>query len=360
MKSLPTHQTLIQALAAAAAVAIALPLSADIVPAPVNGDIFLGFRASGGQGGDSSYLVNLGPDTAFRNLAQGSSITFTVSGGTNPIGDIGADLAATYGADWNTRPDLLWGVFGLKNSSSPSVYSTRERTSPNTQSIPWPALNLSSRSSVASAASSVIDTNTGGYRGLQATANSPVAALQTNFSGQASYNFQVATPGTTDFGSLSQWSSIEGSFGGGVAATRLDFYWLSGSSTTPVKYLGYFSITGAGVLTFTNPSTTPPPNTDTDGDGQTDAYEAIAGTNPNDPADFFRVGQLVSAPGSPAAIHFQAAAGRNYQLQYSETLASWETIDTINGATAGALQFTDNDAVRRAKAKGFYRILVSQ
>ena len=329
-----------------------LPATADLVPTAANGDIFLGFRAAGGQGGDSSYIVNLGPDTAFRNAAEGSTITLSA------IGDIGSDLTATYGDDWKTRVDLHWGVFGVRNSASPGVYGSRERQPVGSATVPWAALDLAGRNSVASQVLSVLE-GIGGYRGSTATGNSPVATLQSNFNGAASYNFQVATAGTTDFSSLSQWSSIEGDFGDGVAATALDLYRITSSSTTPVQNLGYFTISSGGLVTFTKPAAVS--NVDTDGDGQLDSDEAVAGTNPNDGSDFFQVDQIQSPAGGAAVIKFQGVAGRTYQLQYSEALlGDWVVIDTLTGAPAGAAQFSDSDATRRGKPKGFYRIVVSQ
>jgi MYXO-CTERM domain-containing protein len=58
----------------------------------------------------------------------------------------------------------------------------------------------------------------------------------------------VATAGTTDFGSLSGWSSIEGDFGSGTSGTALDLYRIGGSW---VSQLGTFTLTDAGVLNFT-------------------------------------------------------------------------------------------------------------
>ena len=330
-----------------------LSASAQLVPVPANGDIFLGFRATGGQGGDSAYLVNLGQDTQFRNAAEGSSFTLIT------IGNTGADLVATYGSDWSTRADLSWGVFGVRNSSSPGVYGSKARISPGTASLPWPALDLNSRSSVTTQVLSVIE-NIGGYRGRPFTANSPVAALQPNGATPSSYAFQTGTAGTTDFGSPSQWSSIEGNFATGISGAALDLYRITGSSTAPVQNLGYFTISSGGVITFTRPA--PNANVDTDGDGWLDSDEVIAGTNPNDANDFFRVQEVLTPPGGDAVVKFQGVAGRNYELQFSETLAagSWVFVASLTSAPAGPAQLSDNDSGRRSKPKGFYRVVVSQ
>lgn len=213
---------------------------AAVVADPAIGDIFLGVRAAGGQGGSTSYLVNIGSDLIFRNATPGSTIDLG-------LGNLAADLASTYGANWFERTDLHWGVFGTRASASSTVYASRERLVPDIQSIPWPVLDATGRNHASSQISSVIE-GTNGYRGREATDNSLVAVLQPNTASASSYNYQVATAGTTDFGSLSQWSNIEGS---GFDGTNLDFYRISGSSTEPVQFLGYFSFSESGVLSFT-------------------------------------------------------------------------------------------------------------
>ena len=225
----------------AALIASPSVITAATVANPSANDIFLGFRASGGTGASTSYLVNLGQYSQFSGATPGSTIS--LSG----IGDIGADLAATFGANWSTRQDLFWGVFGVGSSASATVYASREEPAPGAASAPWPLLNSTTRSSTYSQINSVIN-SIGGYRGSESTTNSTVAALQTNSGQASSYNYQVATAGTTDFGPVSQWSSIEGDFGSGVAGTRLDLFRINSSTvSTP----GSFSISSSGGLSFT-------------------------------------------------------------------------------------------------------------
>ncbi|MCW1884956.1 PEP-CTERM sorting domain-containing protein [Luteolibacter flavescens] len=69
-----------------------------------NGNLLLGFQASGGQGSTTNVFFDLGSATAFRdNPNQGL------------LGNIGADLAAAYGANWYSRTDLHFGVVGNLN-----------------------------------------------------------------------------------------------------------------------------------------------------------------------------------------------------------------------------------------------------
>jgi Bacterial TSP3 repeat len=326
--------------------------TAATVPAPVSGDLYLAFRAAGGDGGSESYIVKLGQDTPFRNAAAGS--TFAVSG----LGNIAADLTAVYGADWSTRADLFWGVFGVRPSASSIIYGSKERNPVTSVSVSWPLLDTTSRNTTASQITSVLE-SIGGYKGREATENSTVATFQPNSADASSYHKQVATPGTNDFGSLSEWTTIEGDFGSGVSGTALDLYRIAGSGVTRV---GSFTISGAGVVQFTAPSATPPVDVDSDGDGYFDSQETLAGTNPNNSSDFFRV-QSITRPLGETGVAFNTIPARTYRIFYSESLAagSWELIETIAGGASPALhQYTDNDPVRSSRAKGFYKVSVSQ
>lgn len=207
------------------------------VTTPAAGDLFLAFRSTGGQGASLSYIVNIGSDLTYRNAAAGS--TFIIAG----IGDIGADLESTYGSGWSSRSDLFWGVFGARQAVSSTVYASKEQD-PGGSS--WSPLTQTARNATATSIIDVIS-GIGGYTGAESTANSPVATLQTNSTSESSYNKQVSAAGTTDFGSLSQWSSIEGNFGDGAAGTALDLYRIAG---TQAANLGSFTIAPDGALSF--------------------------------------------------------------------------------------------------------------
>ena len=213
---------------------------AATVATPAAGDLLLAFRAAGGQGASISYLVNIGSDLTFRNATPG--ISFTVS-----TGDIASDLASAYGSSWNSRPDLYWSVFGARQSVNSSLYATREQQPAGSASSPWPALNQTARNATATSVIDVIS-GLGGFTGSDATPSNPNATFQSNSSSSTSYAQQVATPGTTDFGSLSQWTGIEGSFGSGLAGSALDLYRIGSTGTSNV---GTFSFSAPGSLSFT-------------------------------------------------------------------------------------------------------------
>lgn len=326
--------------------------SAAPVPSWVNGDIFLGIRASGSPDPDYSYLVKLGNDSTSFN-----------SSGVLALGNLNADLADPnkYGANWSSRADLYWGIFGVRNPvGDPVLYVSRQRSSPSSPASPWSTLSSSRRRSTASVLNTVIQSTSGvpsGYGGLQATPNSPVAAFQTTtgseLSPQASYKYQVTT-GANDFGSTSGWSNIEGNFGAGAAATVLDVFRISDPDTdTGVTLFGTFTITSAGVITFTKATASP---VDKDGDGFFDFEEELAGTSDNDSSDYFRVGSVSKGTSGNATLTFNAIPSRLYKVYYREDLGigSWELIDTV---TSGP--YTDTNAVRNARSKGFYKVAVT-
>lgn len=322
--------------------AFALP-----VPPPQSGEIYVGFRSSNSS---ESYIVKLGQDTTFRQATSSISLT--------NLGNIGADLTATFGEDWSSNKDVHWGVFGVITGPASVLYTSRERNPVTQNTLAWPGLDTTSRNTTASQITSVLE-SLGGYKSLQATANSPVGAIQPNSANASSYNFQVASAGNNDFGSLSQWSSIEGDFGGGVAGTALDLYRIGSA----VVRVGYFTISAAGDIQFNLPTTTTPPvNVDTDGDGFLDSQEAIAGTSPTDASDFFRV-QSVQHTSGGAGISFKTVPTSTYKIYYSQDLSanSWTLIHTEPGGAAPAVfQYTDTDLDRKARGKGFYKVSVSR
>jgi hypothetical protein len=316
---------------------------AATVPAPKSGDIFIGFRSTVES---QSYLINIGQDSIYRQASGPLTLT--------ALGNIGADLTARYGASWHTRSDLHWGIFGLIGGNSPVLYASRERIPVTSNSVPWSGLDLFGRTTTSSQITSVLTS----YRSLTATVNSPVAAFQQNAAQASSYNYQVATPGGNDFGSLSEWASIEGGFKDSAAETALDLYRIGVSAAR----VGSFTISSAGVIRFSPPVTTPPVEVDTDGDGFLDSQEALAGTSPTDATDFFRVQSLQLSSGG-VGLSFRTIPGSSYQIYYSQDLSagSWELIHTEpGGANPVVFQYNDGSSERRARAKGFYKVAVTR
>ena len=220
-------------LAIAGLVLGAPPARAVLVDDWVTGDLIIGFRASGGTGSATSYLINIGQRTNY----TAATPAFALS-----LGNIGADLEATYGATWFDRTDLLWSVFGTTESVAPTLYASRARASLGTQSSPWPS---ESSATLRTTTKTEITSVTTAFNQLDATANSSRAAFQANSGNAGSYNWQVTANTGTDFGGVSQWTNIEGAFG--ASSTKaLDYYSIAATTT----YRGVFSIANTGQVSF--------------------------------------------------------------------------------------------------------------
>lgn len=223
-------------------------LAQQTVPNPAPGDLFVGFRATSGAGQGDAYLVRLGNDTAFLNGTA-----------TLQLGAIGADLVAKFGANWHTRPDVQWGIFGSRSGGgSATVYGSRARGVADELTDPWPSLGLQERNATHNAIQAVTEF-IGGYRGRISTVNSPVGTFQPATTDSSSYVKQVGTAGTTAFGSLSGWVSIEANFGNGAANSLLDLFRIAPGGASLV---GSFFISSAGVIKFSQDGSTPEPDPD--------------------------------------------------------------------------------------------------
>lgn len=91
------------------------------------------------------------------------------------------------------------------------------------------------------------------------------------------------------------------------------------------------------------------PNGDADMDGVANALEAIAGTDPRDPADFLRL------ENDRSRLNWMAHRGKRYVVEQSSTLApdSWETVATFDGPGA-TMEFV----MTLEGSAAFYRVSV--
>lgn len=235
------------------ATATLLTLRADVqAPAYNPGDLLLGFRSTNGN---QCYVVNIGQTSQF----VGVSNVFAVPG----LGDIATDLAGVFGNDWNgSRPDMRWGISGasdLNNAvgSDPvkTLYATRVRTIPGTQSTPWTRASDIAQGTT----TSFMKALAAAYVTYSTTANSPGNGVVQNNADVNSYaSYQPGgtqenvgpAPGTS-FQAFNP--TIEGAFSTGVIDSVLDLFRMTPSADTdqPGEYLGTFTIAASGALTFT-------------------------------------------------------------------------------------------------------------
>ena len=238
---------LFTAIATAAVVFIASSAQAQTY---TGNDLFLGFRSTSGS---QCYVVNIGQASQF----TGASGPVTVSG----LENIAADLAAVFGNDWNgNRSDMLWSVSGATGSfaavgSDPlkTLYATRERTSPGTQSTPWIRASDTAQGTTTNLMIGLGNT----YITYSATSNSPgkgVIQTNTDINSYASYQPGGDNSGPSPGTSFKAFNpTIEGTFTTGVAGSVLDLYRsvVKTANNQPAEIVGTFTIATDGTLTFT-------------------------------------------------------------------------------------------------------------
>jgi hypothetical protein len=118
------------------ALAVLLAASTSMHAALVDyqaGDLVLSVYAKGGVGSTVNVSVGLGDlATAFRDGALGGSSYWTSSSSDSWTfnTNLGATLTAQFGANWQSRTDLYWGVTGVLTSSvsAPAVNGDPRRT----------------------------------------------------------------------------------------------------------------------------------------------------------------------------------------------------------------------------------------
>lgn len=262
-------RTKIIALLALAGFGLAAPAAtaATVAYSNTTGDLLLGFRATGGTGATQTYLVNLGAASAFRDYAAGDPTTSFVVNTTQIasgaftskiIGDIGADLAATFGADWYTRADLFWSVSGatqqitgtVNGDPLKTVYATKGENTFGTVETSW---DRGSPTAQGTPNSKILAMGTA-YNGDTSTANSNHGVVYNHTDINSYEDYMPGGSGSTPTAAFSYFAGgIEGNFGNGVlnGATNaaLDLFRLQ-SGTGAGTYEGSFTISNTGALSF--------------------------------------------------------------------------------------------------------------
>lgn len=212
-------------------------------PAYANGDLLLGFRATGTPGSTETYLVNIGQAAIYRDAT--GAITL------NSIGDIEADLIATFGNNWFDREDLYWGIVGgvfpaASGDGNNTLYATLQQVPFGTATDPLDRRAGSQQSSTNSQITGLKNSFVSGNYSV--TANSSVAAIIPTSDANSWEDFNDGTL------SFNTWNGgIEGSFANSAEGTALDLHRMATSIVPGLNGTceGTFTITDNGVITFT-------------------------------------------------------------------------------------------------------------
>lgn len=225
------------------ALAGAALISSAQATAYVDGDLFLGFRATSGQGNTNAYLINIGNYAQYRDAVT--------TGFALNLGNIKVDLDATFGSNWSTLGTVRWGVFGTAQLWDDAVttnvlYGTKPEVAIGTNVTSWnrrndSAQSLTSAKVVNAASQYLIDVG---------TVNAPKAVIENTSESNDWTEFMPGGSQSTASTSFAIYSpTVEGTFANGAAGTRLDLFQLVPGSGAG-SYKGYFSITDtAGVAT---------------------------------------------------------------------------------------------------------------
>lgn len=227
------------------AACLALPAAAQ-VQANLN-DLILGFRATGGQGQNVNLEINLGSVSQFVNQPAGTTLLISR---LSP-----ADLAAAYGAAWNTRSDLSWGIVGTSGRVGPgpggqppaTLWGTRARDSAATQSIAFLPSSRSGQTNASAGIEALLFGAPGSLNGAAVTANSTSSAT-INGTLPGSYTAQDTFQPGVSFGFFNPSVNNTARVAAGSFAVS-DLYELRPDAAT-ATYVGSFGLAANGTLTF--------------------------------------------------------------------------------------------------------------
>jgi len=200
------------------------------------GDLILGFQASGGTGAGVNLEVDLG---SISNFYNGANIGLTLPGLAVQ------DLIDTYGANWGSRTDLFWGAAATDgnaaNDANGKLASTLWATG-----VPGNAAPLSGTSGLQSPAATrmggLYQGFVGSLNGASSTSNSATAARISN---SESGSWSVQETSGNSFGFFSP--KIDGQV---ASVGTLNLYELDPTATFPrpaAEEIGTLVLNGSGL-----------------------------------------------------------------------------------------------------------------
>jgi len=341
-------------LAGIAAIGALTSLCSFALPAAVYapGDLFMGFRATGGPNPGAVVVVNLGQVSTYRDA------TSTV---TPSLGNINQILTDQYGSDWqtNTTTNVIWGIacapsntVTVGGDTVPTLYASKLLSTVGSPGTGWSVAGSSNRTAIATNMTTFMS-HLAAYLQSTYSTKAVVQDAADNFAwskfmapvGASSY-----TSGNLDFGAFAE---IEA-----VASEKLSLFRVFGSGAG--TYKGYFAISATGTLTFTPPSSGTSyatwasanaagqaANLDYNNNGVANGVEWFTGLTTNPAVNL--VTNIITWPraagnATPTAVY----------VQTSPDLATW-TIQGGNRNTAsGSITYT----LPTGLPKNFVRLLV--
>jgi hypothetical protein len=239
-----------------------------------DGDLLLGVRATGGNGSNTDYEIDLG--SALSYLPGGANAT---SLHQIAIGDIDDDLNLIFGSDWNSRSDVLWSISGAAENGAVgsipeyTVFVTKPETKLGTEGTPWSRASSFTLQNPAGSINSM-DAGSEGYStgnntpGQSISTFNPLGLLQSTSVGDSYASFMAggaSSQGNTAFSYFSSGSTpTEGNFGNGTANSVLNLFEIE-PGTGLSSLVGGFMLNSAGELFFSdnlsNFSAIPEPST---------------------------------------------------------------------------------------------------
>jgi hypothetical protein len=253
---------------ALAGLALALPPVSHATLNYQDGDLLLAFRATGGVGANTDYIVNVGSAAMFVNATD--LIVLDLE-----IGNILADLNSLYTTDWDTRGDVLWSLSGVQKVAgngfpTNTMFATNLHTGPLTLgtqgSTAWARPSAFGAGAVALKIQSMgTEFARGDFDGTPSgtneSTNSLVALLQPVSAANSYRSFMpggVNTDGSSAFGYFLSATGIEGNFAAGTSGVALDLYRIEPGSGASV-FEGNFTLSDNATVTFT-PTGVPEPS----------------------------------------------------------------------------------------------------
>lgn len=244
------NKTTILLLAFAGVLLVAPAMKAATV-AYSSDDLLLGFRATSGTGATSNYLVDLGQASLFTGAAGSTIYNLSSSPLGNAIGNLNADLVATYGANWATSGLVTYGIVGSTGQLSgvgsdpkKTLYATAQETQSGAagtpQSTPWNSSGQIGLTAQSNAAGKIGGSSSlaSAYNGQTSTANSAFGIVEATASPNSWSSFQ-ASPA---FGAFNPTVSDS-------VSNTLDLY-TNQFTSNPFNFVGNFHLSQTGDLTF--------------------------------------------------------------------------------------------------------------